>query len=185
MHPEVSMPGPGKCPICKMDLVPRSRSGSFIAERKVVTVGKTDGHYVEVLSGLQEGDQVIWAGFEGLQPGTPVKSVEWGNTGPKSLPSPEGAMNDMPGMSKNDKGSVGPSSESRPPSDEMKGMSGMQSSRNQSGGDPQSPSDKRNGSHSGHSAEIWTCTMHPQIQRPGPGECPICHMDLVKKEREK
>ncbi len=26
---------------------------------------------------------------------------------------------------------------------------------------------------------IWTCSMHPQIRRDGPGKCPICGMDLV------
>jgi len=26
---------------------------------------------------------------------------------------------------------------------------------------------------------FWTCSMHPQIRQPGPGKCPICHMDLV------
>jgi Cu+-exporting ATPase len=25
---------------------------------------------------------------------------------------------------------------------------------------------------------LWTCPMHPQIQRPGPGSCPICGMAL-------
>lgn len=45
-------------------------------------------------------------------------------------------------------------------------------------------------SHEGHSsvtessttaentAKFWTCAMHPQIQQPGPGQCPICGMDL-------
>ena len=28
-------------------------------------------------------------------------------------------------------------------------------------------------------AQIWTCSMHPQIRRDGPGKCPICGMDLV------
>lgn len=27
--------------------------------------------------------------------------------------------------------------------------------------------------------QIWTCSMHPQIQRDGPGKCPICAMDLI------
>jgi len=27
--------------------------------------------------------------------------------------------------------------------------------------------------------EIWTCSMHPQIQLPSPGKCPICFMDLI------
>lgn len=25
----------------------------------------------------------------------------------------------------------------------------------------------------------WTCSMHPQIQQPEPGRCPICGMDLI------
>jgi Cu(I)/Ag(I) efflux system membrane fusion protein len=33
--------------------------------------------------------------------------------------------------------------------------------------------------HSSHQAEIWTCSMHPQIQQDGPGQCPICGMDLI------
>ena len=39
--------------------------------------------------------------------------------------------------------------------------------------------------HAGHNmstevpgAETWTCSMHPQINLPGPGKCPICFMDL-------
>lgn len=26
---------------------------------------------------------------------------------------------------------------------------------------------------------IWTCSMHPQIQQPSEGDCPICGMDLI------
>lgn len=29
---------------------------------------------------------------------------------------------------------------------------------------------------------VWTCSMHPQIRMPGPGKCPICHMDLIPVE---
>src|SRR5689334_588912 len=28
---------------------------------------------------------------------------------------------------------------------------------------------------------IWTCPMHPQVQKNSPGNCPICGMTLVKK----
>ena len=28
-------------------------------------------------------------------------------------------------------------------------------------------------------AQIWTCSMHPQIRQPKPGQCPICGMDLI------
>jgi Cu(I)/Ag(I) efflux system membrane fusion protein len=27
----------------------------------------------------------------------------------------------------------------------------------------------------------WTCTMHPQVRMDSPGVCPICNMDLIKK----
>lgn len=44
--------------------------------------------------------------------------------------------------------------------------------------------------HSGHEhgegaastaakAQIWTCSMHPQIRQPKPGKCPLCGMDLI------
>ncbi|MEG3657706.1 efflux RND transporter periplasmic adaptor subunit [Arenibacter palladensis] len=34
--------------------------------------------------------------------------------------------------------------------------------------------------HSGESiAQMWTCSMHPQIMQPEPGDCPICGMDLI------
>ncbi|MGD9874865.1 MAG: efflux RND transporter periplasmic adaptor subunit [Kiritimatiellia bacterium] len=27
--------------------------------------------------------------------------------------------------------------------------------------------------------QVWTCSMHPQIRQPAPGQCPICGMDLI------
>ncbi len=33
-------------------------------------------------------------------------------------------------------------------------------------------------------AEQYTCPMHPQIIKDKPGQCPICGMDLVKKESD-
>ena len=42
--------------------------------------------------------------------------------------------------------------------------------------------------HSQHQQEIikdeYTCPMHPEIIRDKPGDCPICGMQLVKKEKE-
>jgi hypothetical protein len=32
--------------------------------------------------------------------------------------------------------------------------------------------------------EYYTCTMHPQIKKDKPGKCPICGMDLVKKQAD-
>jgi len=33
-----------------------------------------------------------------------------------------------------------------------------------------------------HIDQIWTCSMHPQIQQSGPGKCPLCAMDLIPVE---
>ena len=30
--------------------------------------------------------------------------------------------------------------------------------------------------------QMWTCSMHPQIMQPEPGDCPICGMDLILAE---
>jgi len=42
--------------------------------------------------------------------------------------------------------------------------------------------------HSGHEdprtqpTQWWTCAMHPHIELPKPGLCPICHMELIPRE---
>ena len=37
--------------------------------------------------------------------------------------------------------------------------------------------------HTGESlVQMWTCSMHPQIMQPEPGDCPICGMDLIPAE---
>jgi hypothetical protein len=40
----------------------------------------------------------------------------------------------------------------------------------------------RSHEHSTPMADIYTCPMHPQIVRNTPGKCPVCGMNLVKKE---
>ena len=41
-----------------------------------------------------------------------------------------------------------------------------------------------NHSEMGHQNEVYTCSMHPEIIRDKPGNCPICGMTLVKKVTE-
>jgi multidrug efflux pump subunit AcrA (membrane-fusion protein) len=86
MHPEISREGPGKCPICKMDLTPRESTAKFIAARKSVVVGAKSGQRTIVVSGLSNGDQVIFGGSEELVEGSPVAPVAWGERGPAELP---------------------------------------------------------------------------------------------------
>jgi len=45
---------------------------------------------------------------------------------------------------------------------------------------PHSQSDTSvQGGEAADAATIWTCSMHPQIRQPNPGQCPICAMDLI------
>ncbi len=40
--------------------------------------------------------------------------------------------------------------------------------------------------HAQHAQEqMWTCSMHPQIQQPRPGKCPLCFMDLIPVETDR
>lgn len=47
----------------------------------------------------------------------------------------------------------------------------------------QNKSTGHGGLHSEEKA-VYTCPMHPEIMRDGPGSCPICGMDLVKEESD-
>ena len=37
--------------------------------------------------------------------------------------------------------------------------------------------------HAAEGHDIWTCSMHPQIRKDGPGDCPICGMDLIPLQK--
>ncbi|HLV40483.1 efflux RND transporter periplasmic adaptor subunit [Xanthomarina sp.] len=36
-----------------------------------------------------------------------------------------------------------------------------------------------NHEHAEEVSQMWTCSMHPQIMQPEPGDCPLCGMDLI------
>ncbi len=44
---------------------------------------------------------------------------------------------------------------------------------------PDSPPHAEIHSQATETATTWTCSMHPQIQQPEQGDCPICGMDLI------
>ena len=43
----------------------------------------------------------------------------------------------------------------------------------------QRPPETAEADHNHEKETIWTCSMHPQIRQPEPGQCPICGMDLI------
>jgi len=56
------------------------------AHQVVVALGPTDGERTRVVSGLREGDEVIYRGIESLQEGFVVYPVLWSDRGPAELP---------------------------------------------------------------------------------------------------
>ncbi len=73
MHPEVSKPGPGQCPICGMTLVLRKRGGNLIAHRQPIEIGESSDQFTAVLSGLNSGEEVITSGLDDLHEGISIQ----------------------------------------------------------------------------------------------------------------
>jgi Cu(I)/Ag(I) efflux system membrane fusion protein len=48
-----------------------------------------------------------------------------------------------------------------------------------SGGESETYAEHELGAEETSAAEVWTCSMHPQIRQPKPGQCPLCGMDLI------
>lgn len=96
MHPEVVSDKPGDCPKCGMKLVPKKTKGDKIAHLVYVKTGASNGERTEILEGLKEGDEVIYAGYQYLHEGDPVFPTKWGVSGPEELPPPP--AEEMPGM---------------------------------------------------------------------------------------
>ena len=42
----------------------------------------------------------------------------------------------------------------------------------------------RNEAAAPRASQVWTCSMHPQIKLPKPGQCPICFMDLIALKQD-
>ena len=106
MHPEIIRDKPGDCPICHMKLVPKTSGGAKKAHLVMVTAGPSSGDRVEIISGLKDGDEVIYQGNTYLQEGDTVLATRWGPDGPEKMPdapgmeSGSGNMDNMPGMDK-------------------------------------------------------------------------------------
>jgi len=183
MHTEVSEPGPGKCPICKMDLVPRSRGGKTVASRRNVKVGPTDGDQVAITEGLKPQDEVIWAGLDGLIEGSPVASVPWGTDGPQQLPSVSGASEPTAPTPGNgaELAPKGRPEHSRGRSPRVGAPTPVAPDGARRSPIPPTPAKQETKPAAKSHKQLWTCPMHPEVVQDHPGKCPKCGMDLVPK----
>ncbi|MDO8589194.1 MAG: efflux RND transporter periplasmic adaptor subunit [Armatimonadota bacterium] len=178
MHPEVKSDKPGKCWKCQMKLEPKTSGGNKKARLVYVSLGADDGSRTAVVSGLNDGDEVIHQGHTYLKEGNIVFPTNWGKDGPQELPKAPG-MGAMPGM---DHGAGS--------------MPGMDHSGTQGSDLPPAPSHKEGKRAPGmdHSKmqmpkpavkgqKTYVCPMHPEVMSHKAGEdCPKCGMKLEEKK---
>ncbi|SFC38315.1 membrane fusion protein, Cu(I)/Ag(I) efflux system [Flagellimonas taeanensis] len=60
---------------------------------------------------------------------------------------------------------------------------GDSSDKTMKGGETTEMSDGHDHGNENGETQMWTCSMHPQIMLPEPGDCPICGMDLIPAEQ--
>lgn len=175
MHPEIVRDGPGKCPICGMDLVKRERLGESAAhatlavgqEARAAAGGLADGVYTcpmhpEIARGAPGACPLCGmalvlheAAPAGARPDDIAAQAGGGDAGNYSCPMHPEIIRNTPGSC---------------PLCEMDLVP-------REGQDEGAPLPATNAPTSG-----YTCPMHPEIVRDEPGSCPICGMDMVPRD---
>ncbi len=64
---------------------------------------------------------------------------------------------------------------------DMKNMPGMKMEGQGTDSLPTKKTSEKNKAKDSKTKMIYTCSMHPQVQKDKPGKCPICGMTLIKK----
>ena len=176
MHPEVVSDKPGDCPKCFMKLVPRTSDGNKKAHLVMVTTGRSDGDRTEILSGLSDGDEVIYMGNTYLSEGDTVFSTRWTADGPETMPQAP-AMDEMPEMPGMDHSSHSPSPQPSPQRGEGAKVSPRPSAKAGEGVKLRSTLSQRPSTQ-----KTYICPMHPHEMSHNPNDrCKLCGMKLEEK----
>jgi len=166
MHPEVTSDKPGECPKCLMKLVPKTSEGHKKAHLVMVTTGLSGDDRIQVLSGLSDGDEVIYKGNIYLKEGDIVFPTEWTADGPREMPKAPSA-DEMPSMLGMDHSGHNMTATAVDGNKSKSSDSVSESPRSQ----------KANGER------IYQCPMHPHEMSHDPNaRCRKCGMKLEEKK---
>ncbi len=174
MHPEIVRDGPGKCPLCGMDLVPRERLGestgydALAMEHEMSTAGDVaDGMYTCPMHPEIVRDTPGSCPLCGMDL-VPRAAMPAGATH-DDAPG-EGAGSDAAGYRCPMHPAITRGAPGACP------ICGMALVRRESQGDEGSARAASTGTGG------YTCPMHPEIVRDESGACPLCGMALVPRE---
>ena len=157
MHPEVVSDQPGECPECGMDLVPMDE----------VSTSQHDAHdhSGEGTNGTHEGHSK-----NGMASGTYTCPMHPDVISDSPGECPECGMDLVPVEEVEDRGAD--------MHEHSAATGGEETSPPSSAGERKEHADHSANADSGK--QLWTCSMHPNVIREEPGDCPICGMDLVR-----
>ncbi len=182
MHPEVVSDKPGICPKCKMDLVPRETATAGaeggLARRVPVALGRRNGDRVEVLDGLQPGDQVIVLGWDNLREGDRVTITAADDQPAPNLAgeaaTPTAKQVQRQGSDRTPRGPAarveGPPPPSSPRAPEPRRSRPRQEGRQTPG--PAAAPKPVTPKPAAPAQQVYTCPMHPEVTSDKPGSCP-------------
>lgn len=169
----------------KRDIVIISMGNGYFKPREV-KLGAAADDYIQVISGLQEGETIVTSSQFLIDSESNLRSAVSKMAGPDSTgngPQQQNKEHDMPGM-KHDM-----------PGMKMENMSGDASAMQmdttekdaakQSVPEANKPAMDSGKSHSENKADVkvkYICPMDKEVVSDIPGKCPICGMNLIKKE---
>jgi NADH:ubiquinone oxidoreductase subunit 6 (subunit J) len=182
MHPEVRQEGPGTCPKCSMDLVPaeeteRQTSQQHMAEAHAGIAGMSPRqHYQMMVDMAMSTAQLPWALAIGAASALVLivllVRTPWPLSGLGPTQDATVAVGELL-LSRYMIGFEGAAFLI------LAGMVGAVIFAKRE----RTLAPQRAAATPSAEAEIYTCPMHPEIRQQGPGQCPICGMNLAPAEQ--
>lgn len=184
MHPEVTSPGPARCPKCEMKLERNAKAAPAGSARNDHAADGRGDHATRAPAGASARPPAAAA----ADPAAFVCPMHPEVTSPAAARCPKCEMK----LVKNEKASAAPAPHAGHAADAGAADAGAADARaadvhaaeahaGQAGPVPARPSTRPSAATTADPA-AYVCPMHPEVTSPGPARCPECEMKLVKKK---